>query len=477
MHVDQSHNIFDIPELLSYICGFFEPNELGPFAQTCHTVFRVTVPILWETVNGVHKLLALLPNVSIRHTYEPGYTLQLHIDLPDPSNTSFERFDYYASLVKHLDVFGDGTRYLDAYGWDLLSQRARTQTLLPHLLSITVREDIRQPFSEEQLHQVNDLISPSLVSYWYKQNYDGMFSHYVPETAVTVLLDTLLERCSTVTRLAIYPKTGSQVCRDLPAAFASQAFSHLRVLSGGVALAASDLLVVIGTLPQLEHFIIRGCNQRLPPLPEELRIASFPALKHLFFSTWRPGDALKLAHLGPLLCRLEFLELELEPCPVDEHPDVEYERLLSLINNVVPFWLENTVCLRTLFVDVDPYGNKSRATAIAHHSSKILSRITELRIQKLHLNSLRLNPQIFRNHFDWSYLKELHLPDQYVPNLENLHCFAALPCLEYLKVLLRLSVPVALPDEIRGNRQLRTIESSRASRYTCVFQDVGLIAG
>ncbi|KAG8750688.1 hypothetical protein FRC12_012761 [Ceratobasidium sp. 428] len=435
------------------------------------------MPILWETVNGVHKLLTLLPNVSIRHIYEPGYTLRLHIDLPDPNNTSFERFDYYASLVKHLDVFGDGTRYLNAYGWHLLSQRARTQTLLPNLLSITVREDIRQPFSEEQLHQVSGLISPSLVSYWYKQNYDRMLSHCVPGTAVTVLLDTLLERCSTITRLAIYPKTGSQVCRDLPAAFASQAFSHLRVLSGGVALAASDLLAVIGTLPQLEHFIIRGCDQRLPPLPEELPIASFPALKRLFFSTYRPRDAFKLAHLEPLLCQLKFLELELEPYPVDEDPDAGYERLLALICDVIPFWLEKTACLQTLFVDIDPYGDRPRATNIAQYPLKIFDKITELQIQRLHLHNLMLDPRIFPNHFDWLHLKELYLPDQYVPHLGNLYYFAALPCLEYLQVQLRLSDHVALPDEIWGNRQLRTIESSRASQYTCVFQDVNLVAG
>ncbi|KAG8737864.1 hypothetical protein FRC12_016994 [Ceratobasidium sp. 428] len=430
------------------------------------------MPILWETVNGVHKLLALLPNVLIRKTYEAGHVTQLHIMLPNPSNTNFGRFDYYASLVKHLNVFGDGTCYLGIHGWDLLSKRAHAQTLFPNLLSITVQEYFPEPYSEEQLRQVLDLISPSLVSYWYQQPTIKTFPLRASKTEVMALFDLLIERCSIIKRLAIYPG-GSQVYRNLPTAFASQPLSHLRELSGSAALVASDLLVVIGALPRLEYLAIHACDLYLPPLPEELPLASFPALKRLFFSTWYLEDALKLAQLKPLLCQLEFLELKLEPHVADEGPGAR-KHILALTHTVLSFWLENTVCLRTLYMNVDPYGNRSEVPDFAR-LPKILKRITELQIQTLHLNGLSINPVIFHNHLDWSHLKNLHLPDQYV-SLWRLCRFAALPCLEYLKVWLGISDKFAVPDEIWENRQLRTIESSWPILYSRVFQDVDVVA-
>ncbi|KAG8743228.1 hypothetical protein FRC10_000229 [Ceratobasidium sp. 414] len=467
MNAKPGHSVIYTPELLHYICSFAQPSDLVHLCQTCQSVFSVTVPFIWETLNGVHKLLALLPNVTISRPDHRGGRSLIHITLPDPSHTSFERFDLYASYVKHVHVFGNNTYYSDISGWNLLSERARTRPLLPKLLSITVREYFSAPLDEEQLCQISDLISPSLISYWSEPVSGDQWANRLPKAQVMVLLDSMVERCTAIKRLAIYAKAGSQVCFDLPASFGSRAFHHLRELSGSAALVATDVIEIIGALPQLEYLAIRTFNQFLPPFPEELPPTSFPALKHLFFSTWFLNDAYELPRLHSLLSRFEFLELHIDVFAVDEESENDQD-IITQSYNVISAWLERTFCLRKLHVDFDPDNNGCEIIDLTH--KPIMTRITELQIETLHLNGISLGVHIFQDPLlDWSHLKELHLPQQHV-TLGNLHNFAALPSLVHLKLSLNLSDKAVLPDQIWENRLLHTLESSEPSKYTCYFR-------
>ncbi|KAG9102568.1 hypothetical protein FRC06_001762 [Ceratobasidium sp. 370] len=217
---------------------------------------------------------------------------------------------------------------------------------------MTVREYFSDPLDEEQLCQISDLISPSLVSYWSEPVSDDSWANRVPKAAVMALLDPVVERCTSIERLAIYPKAGSQVCLDLPASFGSRAFCHLRELSGSAALVATDVIEVIGSLPQLEYLAIRAFNQFLPPFPEKLPPTSFPALKHLFFSTWFLNDALELPRLQTLLCRLQFLELHVDVFAIDQELEGDQD-IVTLSYNMISAWLENAIRLRKLHVDHD----------------------------------------------------------------------------------------------------------------------------
>ncbi|KAG8720563.1 hypothetical protein FRC08_018840 [Ceratobasidium sp. 394] len=473
MHTNSGRNVLSIPELLHHICSFSKPADLVHLCQTCRSVFHVTVPFVWETLNGIHKLLALLPNATIsRPDHRSGRSL-LHITLPGPNDTSFERFDFYAPYVKHLDVFGNSTYYSDICGWDLLSERARTRPLLPKLLSMTVREYFGYPLDEEQLCRISDLISPSLISYWSEPVSDDLLALRIPKAAVMALLDPMVERCTSIKRLAIYPKAGSQVCLDLPASFGSRAFHHLRELSGSAALVATDVIEVVGSLPQLEYLAIRAFNQFLPPFPEGLPPTSFPALKHLFFSTWFLNDALELPRLQTLLCRLQCLELHVDIFAIDQELEDDQD-IIILCHDMISAWLDRTLCLRKLYVDFDPDNNDCEVINLTHRP--IITRITELQIETLHLNGIALGVSILRDPLlDWSHLRELHLPQQPVTS-ENLHNFAVLPSLVHLKLSLRLSDKAILPDEIWENRLLHTLESSEPSVHTCAFENADYVA-
>jgi hypothetical protein len=195
--------------------------------------------------------------------------------LPHSTFTSFERFNLYAPYVKHLNIYGDDAYYSDISGWDILSERAHLRPLLPNLLSITMRTGFSDPHGEEQVTWIADLISPSLISFRSElEGYDESPAR-MPKVAVMVLLDSIIERCAALEHLAIYPKAGSHMCLDLPAAFGSLPFSSLRELSGSAALVGAGVLEVIGALPHLETLSINAFNQYLPDLP--LSLLSHPS--------------------------------------------------------------------------------------------------------------------------------------------------------------------------------------------------------
>ncbi|KAG9118309.1 hypothetical protein FRC07_007241, partial [Ceratobasidium sp. 392] len=270
------------------------------------------------------------------------------------------------------------------------------------------------------------------------------------------LLDPMVERCSTIKRLAIYPKAGSQVCLDLPASFGSQAFHHLRVLSGSAALVAPDVLEVIGTMPQLEHLAIHALNQFLPALDNNLSPASFPALKRLLFGTWYLGDMRELAQLQPLLCRLEGLELQVDMFVISEELGSD-EDINDAIQETLAIWLEKTICLRKLSVNLDPEGNNYELIDLSHPST-FLKLITEHQIEFLYLNGTRLDTNQFQLlEFNWSHLKELRLPQQSIA-LKEIHIFASLPSLRHLQAQLYLLDDADWPDKIWGSCMFRTLE-------------------
>jgi hypothetical protein len=375
--------------------------------------------------------------------------------LPHSTFTNFERFDLYAPYVKHLDIYGDYAYYTDISGWGVLSERAHLRPLLPNLLSITMRSAFSDPHGEEQLDWIADLVSPSLISFWSELvGYDELPAR-IPKVAVMVLLDSIIERCSTLERLAVYPKAGTHMCLDLPAAFGSLPFSYLRELSGSAALVGAGVLEVIGALPHLQTLSINAFNQYLPGLPLELAPMSFPALTYLSITTIYLDDALALANLRPMLRNLKTAELCIDPFAADEVP----EDVIDAIYNMILQWLENTVCLRQFFLDLDPASNGYELLSFNH--KPILMRMTELQLVVLSLIGADVDESIFHDpDLDWSHLKELHLPRQRA-SLNTLSRFAVIPNLEHLTIALRLSGgAVKHPDEIVPNYILRTLENS-----------------
>ena len=56
---------FNIPEMLSLICGFSDVSDCVRVSRVCRAGFYAATPFIWEHVVGAHNLLALLPGINI----------------------------------------------------------------------------------------------------------------------------------------------------------------------------------------------------------------------------------------------------------------------------------------------------------------------------------------------------------------------------------------------------------------------------
>ncbi|KAF8599966.1 hypothetical protein BDV93DRAFT_525668 [Ceratobasidium sp. AG-I] len=56
---------FDIPELLSLVCGFSDVSDCVQVSRVCRAGFGAASPFIWKHVVGVQNLLALLPGFQI----------------------------------------------------------------------------------------------------------------------------------------------------------------------------------------------------------------------------------------------------------------------------------------------------------------------------------------------------------------------------------------------------------------------------
>jgi hypothetical protein len=178
-------------------------------------------------------------------------------------------------------------------------------------------------------------------------------------------------------------------------------------------------------------------------------------LNRLSINTIYLDDALALANLRPMLHKIKVVELLIDPFAADEFP----VDLFDAIYNTVLRYLENTICLRKFFLDLDPDSNGYELPSFDH--KPILVRMTELQLEVLSLSGVDLNESVFRDpDLDWSHLKELHLPWHWA-SLDTLSRFVVIPNLEYLTLALQLpGRAVEFPNEIAPNYLLRTLGNS-----------------
>lgn len=64
----RSHRIFEVPELVGLMCKYSSNPQRARLARVSQSFFNITAPLIWERVEGAHKILKLLSatTVSIR---------------------------------------------------------------------------------------------------------------------------------------------------------------------------------------------------------------------------------------------------------------------------------------------------------------------------------------------------------------------------------------------------------------------------
>lgn len=64
-HLQTPHRIFQVPELLSFVCRCASPDARTALLRVSHMFFNVAAPISWENVFGVHYILRLLSGATV----------------------------------------------------------------------------------------------------------------------------------------------------------------------------------------------------------------------------------------------------------------------------------------------------------------------------------------------------------------------------------------------------------------------------
>ncbi|KAH7327644.1 hypothetical protein B0J17DRAFT_680473 [Rhizoctonia solani] len=92
-----------IPEITQWIYHLSYKKDGYYLARTCSHLFNSLIPLVWENVNGVEQLLALIVGTKVSiDTDENIQILMAHKSLTDED---LRRFKFYAPFVKRLNPF------------------------------------------------------------------------------------------------------------------------------------------------------------------------------------------------------------------------------------------------------------------------------------------------------------------------------------------------------------------------------------
>ncbi|KAG8712723.1 hypothetical protein FRC09_019531 [Ceratobasidium sp. 395] len=145
--------VLGTPELLCQIFDDAAPSDLAQLCRTSRLFFSCASPPLWKDAKGVLKLLNTIPRLELSttsiysmHHQATGLVIQklkrreVLINLPETLDLT--RFNYYASLVRRLQIFDNSAvlNYFLGLGWDNLVkyQATRADGLTPNLISLSL---------------------------------------------------------------------------------------------------------------------------------------------------------------------------------------------------------------------------------------------------------------------------------------------------------------------------------------------------
>ncbi|KAG8736143.1 hypothetical protein FRC10_009651 [Ceratobasidium sp. 414] len=284
-------SIFDIPELVKLIQVYLSLRDSVRLARSGHSLFQTVMPSLWEHIDGVSQLIALLPALNDaskrkRRGETPGKTL---------TENDFSRFDVYAPWVKHLEVCQKTPPKVQQL--DALFQHSATRVLLPNLRSITCTNTD----GSADLIWVLPFLSPSLL----RVEFAITGFTRIPDLSMresSVLLHLLAERCRELQTLSIPAKADKN--KTAPGLYALKYVSDddkakvkdefqlglgpfitrihpLINLSSTAEIFDAACFGTISTWPLLESLTITMDPHKRDYTFPELDTNAFPSLKHL----------------------------------------------------------------------------------------------------------------------------------------------------------------------------------------------------
>ncbi|KAG8765402.1 hypothetical protein FRC12_007506 [Ceratobasidium sp. 428] len=318
MQKTHEHGIFSISDIVALICGYLESRDL--------------VNLL--TVSRPQPLMGLLLDVSWDEVSEQlGNPGQL-------DQQSLLRFDLYAPLVRKIDV--NPTEEEKKLAWRFLLRRVPRRPLLPGLRRLALGVGCGQRYEPlEALMCTLVLLCPSLVEICGTPYYDA----WIEPPLVSLLLQGLVHTAPDMERLRLLALSQKQIPYVKSSLFSNlAALRSLRILHCSTAMIDSPVMLLLGTLPELESLQVNapaapdGLDdpERDNGDPEDdlslddliLPPHSFHSLRHLNLQFLPCGVVSQLWRSTPLVRQLISVHVRF-------HPDDAAEGDSTMINSTI----------------------------------------------------------------------------------------------------------------------------------------------
>lgn len=472
-------SIFRIPELASLICHFSDSGSCARLASVCRSTFCVAVPFIWHTVDGVDKLLSLVPGTTRKYADHQRKRL---VAIEIPSFTDFGRYEIYVPHIRCIDVYGKSQHFFQVIGWRILIVEWGHRLPPPNLRSLKIQTSENNK-ADEQLFWISAFTSASTreINIIPSNPKSGRLP-WINWTTTSVMLQTIQDRCPNIERLGIYPCVTAATDRpgDKGACFLYFLyqkpfeelignFRNLVELSTTTAMLDLDSLSALGQLPHLESLTVYSSEDGLYDPYNGLDDGAFPALRRLSLFLIDYAEVTHALATTALVRRLVTLSInfcsnDLEDW-LEEDEDVASWTTIQFLQHI-----KNATHLEDLSIDFDMRGERESVLALSGFTH-VITQLSTLPLRKLSLQAVHISAFCFTgSRLDmafWSSITHLRIPNLEVSN-NILTRLSRLPRLQHLNVKLLISEVSAQPLEPKsrakhGASPLRTLEGSRGS--------------
>ncbi|QRV95827.1 hypothetical protein RhiJN_23845 [Ceratobasidium sp. AG-Ba] len=458
-----SSQVFSVPELVALISGFLQSRDLVHILCTSKTTFIAVVPRVWEALPGIRHLLSIIGGAVLN----PNGTIDGNeaIDLTPSLTTKqpFSGFHVYSRFVKELILYGPNDQYIGILGWGALIDHNRVSPLLPNLRRLNTQAS--SGHGSDLPLWIDAIGSPRLTHIWG----DSFWTCKMPIVSYPIAssaLESIVTKCPNIERLSLFPdqSTGEVNMNEegsLSILVSSEPFYNhllqlpkLQTLVGSTAWLRKDALGIIAQMPELRSLTIHGLDgERIQIMEEWFTGMPLFQLEELGLKRLHPHDIARLLTIDSLVLGLNSLELTFDARLINAGFDDDEWFHQHMILPLQPLKY-----LYEFSVDADVTCESYLILELGSTSLDVFSRLP---LETVFLNNIDIDNNCLMDlGRAWPKVTDLQMPTQRV-GLATLTCFASLPVLQELELLLDMK-PEAIPtaDGIHPVPSLRILKAS-----------------
>ncbi|KAG8738907.1 hypothetical protein FRC12_016497 [Ceratobasidium sp. 428] len=251
MQAAHMHGIFSISDIIALICGYLELRDLVNLLTVSRTFFHCASPHVWSEISSPQPLVKLLPHVGPdeipSQLRNPGRFDMLN-------QQSLFRFDLYAPLVRKITL--KPTEEEEKLAWRFLLRRVPRRPLLPGLRRLALGVEWYQDHEPlEVLMCVMALLCPSLIEICGPPYHDA----WIEPSLASLLLQNLAHATPDLEKLRLRVLSQKQIPYTKSSLFSNlAALRSLRTLHCSTAVIDSPVMLLLGTLPELDSLQIKA---------------------------------------------------------------------------------------------------------------------------------------------------------------------------------------------------------------------------